>query len=283
MPDAATLAVLRDCLMLLVIALALGAAVYAFIRRRSLLPVGDAGRVECQAMSTPEAILAAAVIALFGMSFQQADSGSEAVPLTDAGSAAQMMSLVQGVMVMVFMALLVLVFLRVVRGHDLGDLFGLRHMSWKAALKAAAFAIVPALILTMATSFASQEMLKTVWPDMGPQEAVKMFQGSGSFAVKVMLIIAAVISAPLVEEVIFRGFFYPVFKRYTDAWFAAPVNALLFALVHQHLGSFVPLFVLALTLVVAYEVTGSLLVPIFMHAIFNGLSASLLLLGVESP
>jgi membrane protease YdiL (CAAX protease family) len=48
--------------------------------------------------------------------------------------------------------------------------------------------------------------------------------------------------------------------------------SLLFALVHHHVGSLVPLFVLALGLTTAYEATGCLLVPVFMHAIFNGLN-----------
>ena len=42
--------------------------------------------------------------------------------------------------------------------------------------------------------------------------------------------------------------------------------------VHQHVGSLFPLFLLAIGLAVAYEATGCLLVPIFMHATFNGIS-----------
>jgi uncharacterized protein len=281
MADTATLAVLRDCLSFLVIVLALGAAVYALIRRRSLVTIGDAGRVPCQALGMPEAVLAVLMLGMFGDSFQLADSGSEEVVVASADLATQVSTLVQGVALMILIALLVLVFLRVVRGHDLGELFGLRHMSWKTALKAALFAIVPAAILTMSAAFICQELLTGVWPELEPQETVKMFAESNSVLLKSMLLLAAVVSAPLVEEVIFRGFLYPVFKRYTDAWLAAPVNALLFAMVHNHIGSLLPLFVFALAMILAYEVTGCLLVPIFMHALFNGMSSLLLLAGVD--
>jgi membrane protease YdiL (CAAX protease family) len=50
---------------------------------------------------------------------------------------------------------------------------------------------------------------------------------------------------------------------------------------HQHVGSLVPLFVLALSFTLAYEATGCLLVPIFMHALFNALNIALL--GAAGP
>jgi membrane protease YdiL (CAAX protease family) len=83
--------------------------------------------------------------------------------------------------------------------------------------------------------------------------------------------LAASVFAPVTEELMFRGVIYGVFKRYTDTWFAALITALLFATVHMHVASFVPLFVLALSLIAAYEFTGCLLVPMAMHAIFNTL------------
>ena len=59
-------------------------------------------------------------------------------------------------------------------------------------------------------------------------------------------------------------------------------TSLIFALVHQHIGTMVPLFSLGLVLVLAYELTGSLLVPIFIHALFNLGSTALILMGVDA-
>ncbi len=88
--------------------------------------------------------------------------------------------------------------------------------------------------------------------------------------------VSAVIVAPVVEETLFRGFIYAVTKRLTDRWFSACFTSLMFALVHHHVGSIVPLFVLAMGFTLAYEASGCLLVPIFMHALFNAFNLALL-------
>ena len=75
---------------------------------------------------------------------------------------------------------------------------------------------------------------------------------------------------------IFRLFLYGVLKRYFGRGFGLVVNALLFAAVHVHLPSFGPLFVLGSCLTLAYEWSGSILVPMTMHALFNFLTLSAL-------
>jgi membrane protease YdiL (CAAX protease family) len=110
-----------------------------------------------------------------------------------------------------------------------------------------------------------------------------MFLENSHLGTRVIMAVAAVIVAPLVEETVFRGFVYGVVKRFTDPIFAAIVSSALFALAHFHLGSAVPLFVLALGFVGAYERTGSLLVPMLMHALFNAISlVALVVIGTES-
>jgi TRAP-type C4-dicarboxylate transport system substrate-binding protein len=63
--------------------------------------------------------------------------------------------------------------------------------------------------------------LKEVWPDLQPQQLVETFQTSNNLGIKVLVVLAAVVIAPLAEETLFRGFVYGVLKRYTDAPFAA--------------------------------------------------------------
>ncbi len=85
----------------------------------------------------------------------------------------------------------------------------------------------------------------------------------------IMTMFMAVVVAPAAEETIFRGYIYGVLKRYAGAIPAALISAGLFAAMHLSLSSLPALFVLALCLTLAYEATGSLLVNIFMHALFN--------------
>ena len=82
---------------------------------------------------------------------------------------------------------------------------------------------------------------------------------------------------PLAEETLFRGFVYGVLKRYTDAPFAALASSLMFAIIHLHVGSLLPLCVLAMLFCIAYEITGCLLVPMLLHMIFNATSIVMML------
>lgn len=94
------------------------------------------------------------------------------------------------------------------------------------------------------------------------------------------LILAAVVVAPIVEEIVFRGVFMPALMRSLGRYGALLFVSVFFALIHGHGPSFLPLFVIGLGFGVAYLHTASLRVAIGMHAIFNGVNVLLLLSGV---
>src|SRR4029077_11324988 len=99
-----------------------------------------------------------------------------------------------------------------------------------------------------------------------------VFSGSHTIQQRILIIILAVAVAPLAEELVFRFFIYGVLKRYFGMLVALVINALLFAAVHQHLPSFGPLFVLGACFTLAYEWSGSILVPMTMHSLFNSVN-----------
>lgn len=90
----------------------------------------------------------------------------------------------------------------------------------------------------------------------------------------------AMIVAPVAEEVLFRGMLLPLLMKRLGAGPAVIVSSALFALIHFHVPSFFPLFVLATGFALAYIYTGSLWTPITMHALFNGINLALLLLAM---
>jgi len=90
---------------------------------------------------------------------------------------------------------------------------------------------------------------------------------------------SAIIIAPIAEEFIFRGYLYPVVKRYSERWFAALFTGLLFGVVHFNLMGLPLLIIMGVVLVILYEITGSLWVPIACHATFNSLSVASMLLA----
>jgi membrane protease YdiL (CAAX protease family) len=112
----------------------------------------------------------------------------------------------------------------------------------------------------------------------GPQRQaiVEMFSESTTLNQRILIILLAVSLAPIAEEFIFRFFIYGVARRYFGRAVGVVVSSLLFAAVHAHLPSFAPLFVLGTCFAIAYEWSGSILVPMTMHALFNAITLTAL-------
>jgi uncharacterized protein len=108
------------------------------------------------------------------------------------------------------------------------------------------------------------------------QGIVDLFTGSETIGQRVLIIFLAVVVAPAAEEFIFRFFLYGVLKRYGGVLVAVVLNSLLFAAVHTHLPSFAALFALGCCFSIAYEWSGSILVSMTMHALFNSVTLTLL-------
>lgn len=74
---------------------------------------------------------------------------------------------------------------------------------------------------------------------------------------------------PIAEEVFFRGFAYPVFRRKMGVRNAIILVSSVFALLHMNLVGFLPIMVLGVLLAYLYEKTGSLIPSIVVHMIHN--------------
>src|ERR1019366_9330301 len=111
-----------------------------------------------------------------------------------------------------------------------------------------------------------------------PQEQmpVHALRVSASWGGRVAMAVAAVLLAPLAEEVLFRGILYPALKQAGHPRLALWGTALLFAAVHLNVATFVPLTVLALVLTALYEWTNNLVAPIAAHVLFNAFNVVLL-------
>jgi membrane protease YdiL (CAAX protease family) len=89
------------------------------------------------------------------------------------------------------------------------------------------------------------------------------------------VLIASVI-APVVEELFFRGFIYPVFRRTWGVRVGILANGLLFSFVHFNPWLFLPIAGIGVVLAYEYERTTSLGPPIILHALNNLFSIILL-------
>lgn len=280
MPSAETLAVLRDMFVLAMIALALGAGVYALLRQVSDNAWNLEGNVLTRPYGTPDAIAALLLLVVVGAGFfMEPVTGGEGA---DGGIQLTLEGIITSTVFMLLVSAIVIFYLSGVRGLNPAEMFGLRQMTVKHAVLTA----VPALIITVMAMSAVMGALMA-WnggelPDSSSQDSVAAFENNGSPAFRIMLGFMAVITAPLTEELIFRGFLYGVVKRHTDRWFAAVFTALIFAVVHVHVGTAPQLFLLGLGLAIAYEHSGCLLVPMFMHAMFNAWNVAMLTYAAAS-
>ena len=105
-----------------------------------------------------------------------------------------------------------------------------------------------------------------------------------SMAARVATAAVAVATAPLVEELIYRGMLYSALERATRKAIAVVIVSLLFAGVHvlqysNNIGVIVVITILSFTLTLARAYTGSVLPPFIIHLIFNGIQSLFIILA----
>ena len=96
--------------------------------------------------------------------------------------------------------------------------------------------------------------------------------------------LVAVATAPLVEEVIYRGIIYSALEKALGVGIAVAVVSLLFAGVHvfqyiNNISVITVITLLSITLTVTRAVTGKMLPSFIIHLVFNGVQSILIVFG----
>jgi len=175
-------------------------------------------------------------------------------------------------LLMVFLVLFIVTFLKL-RGFDVVALGGFLKISFFRALSTGAILLFFAYPLILWSDIITQRFFGG---SSTRQSIVEFFSGSRTMDQRIMIIIFAIAIAPVIEELLFRFFLYNVLKRYFGRFLGVVSSALLFAAAHAHFPSFVPLFVLGSCFAIAYEWSGSILVAMTMHSLFNSLTLTAL-------
>jgi membrane protease YdiL (CAAX protease family) len=84
-----------------------------------------------------------------------------------------------------------------------------------------------------------------------------------------LIFVALVVLAPLVEEILFRGFLFTAFRRTFGFWIGAVGVSLLFAVAHGQANVGIDVFVLSMFLCYLREKTDSLWPAVALHALKN--------------
>lgn len=156
--------------------------------------------------------------------------------------------------------------------------FGLLPANLLPGLKSGLLWLAATYPLILATQAVVQHFLGA---SDDAQQIVRYFLEHPDFKHRAAVIFMAVIVAPVAEEMIFRGYFYGVVRRYGGRIPAILTSSLLFAAIHVHLPSMLGLGILAVILCLLYERTPTLWAPITMHAAFNASTIAILLIWPE--
>ena len=150
--------------------------------------------------------------------------------------------------------------------------------------------IMAAILLTM---FFGEQIWGREY-QMQQHQQLTMITEYPQLPLRIMIFIVAVVIASFFEEMLFRGLFQTTIRSYFEArlwspiarvtghedhvtdrygaWIAILISSGLFAATHADTGHWPALFVLGVCLGYAYEKSGSLFRPIFIHSLFNATS-----------
>ena len=226
--------------------------------------IASGADVPARAFGLPEAVLASVLIFFFLLTIRST------VP--DPALQFHPRNLLANFLVSAFVVLVIATLLQF-RGFDVGALAGFLKISFFRTLGSGAILLFFAYPLIGFSETINQRFFGG---GSSKQSIVEFFSGSRTIQERIMIIVFAVAIAPIVEEFVFRFFIYGVLKRYVGCFLGVILSSLLFATAHAHLPSFVPLFVLGSCFAIAYEWSGSILVSMTMHSLFNSLTLTAL-------
>ena len=151
--------------------------------------------------------------------------------------------------------------------------------NWRRAVLFAVLVACVLLPVTKVLQWTSFEAMMRLHLEPKEQMVVQTLRDSSTWLNRLCLGAVAMVLAPPVEEMFFRGIVYPAVKQAGFPRLALWGAAVLFALMHFNVVTFIPLLVLALALTALYEYTDNLLAPILAHALFN--TANFILLSLS--
>ena len=104
------------------------------------------------------------------------------------------------------------------------------------------------------------------------QPTIQVLELSVSIGQRICFGAAAILVAPVVEEILFRGILYRTLQQFGYPRLGLWGSSLLFGAIHMNLMSLIPLAFLAMALALLYDKTNNLMAPILAHALFNAVN-----------
>lgn len=151
------------------------------------------------------------------------------------------------------------------------------HMGLRRALRLVLSSVGIILLFSSLLSALHVDTLIMQLTGCPEQQDVVQSMMDGNAAQRLVLAAAAIIMAPIGEEVCFRGFVYNILRQRAGVWAATLATGVLFGAVHASLVQFLPLAFFGGVQCIIYERSKTLWVPMAVHAVFNSLSVLFIL------
>lgn len=161
---------------------------------------------------------------------------------------------------------------RFLREHGLSwqEGFGIRWGQWPLLASPVILTAIVGWLCANQLAEASAFFIRK-WTGQEPeiQRIVRLLWESPSIFQLVSIALTALIAAPVVEEILFRGVLYPALSQYWGRTIGVLGNSIFFGVIHGNAMSLVSLIFLGVLWTLLYQRTQNLLAPILAHSLFN--------------
>ncbi|MHC4546650.1 MAG: lysostaphin resistance A-like protein [Planctomycetota bacterium] len=151
--------------------------------------------------------------------------------------------------------------------------------------------VLPLIMATMALMMFMGRLFFGPEYQISQHEQLELITAYPRWQLRILVFVVAVVIAPVLEEMIFRGLIQTVIRSFFESrdsklktrsrvWLPIFISAGLFSMVHGNVPHWPALFLLGVCMGYAYEKSGSLFRPIFIHAFFNAITVIFVLLEV---
>ena len=156
------------------------------------------------------------------------------------------------------------------------DAFGIQRRGLGRALCGGTLAYLGMMPIVFVYMMAYHLCLRTLQVDIELQDVAHAITQEPVTVARLYFYLLGIIIAPVAEELLFRGVLFPLLARWVGLLPGVLLVSVLFAAIHWHVPSLLPLFVVSVCLCMAYAYSRSLTVPIVMHILFNAVHLLLL-------
>lgn len=150
-----------------------------------------------------------------------------------------------------------------------GEAFGWRRAGLGRAAALSAGLTVVVIPANLGLMWISQRLMVVAGLEVRTQPTVEALQSAEALPELVLMGGMALVTAPVVEEILFRGILFPAIRSVGFPRLAWWLPSLVFAITHASLVTMLPLTFFALVLTWLYDRTENLAVPILTHSFYN--------------